>query len=85
MKSNKLFIVLTGAGLVAAFFPVTAQRPTDSELNTPTALAFDSSGNLFVTNSGGTIIKFTPDGTRRTFATGISGAWSLPLEAAMRD
>jgi hypothetical protein len=38
----------------------------------PRALAFNSAGNLFVT-SGGNIYEFTPDGTRSTFASGLSG------------
>jgi hypothetical protein len=42
-------------------------------------LAFDSEGNLFVSNSGtngslkNTIVKFTSDGVRSTFATAFSG------------
>jgi hypothetical protein len=42
-----------------------------SGLSYPYALAFDSAGNLFVTepsSGGGHIDKFTPNGTRSTFA-----------------
>lgn len=40
----------------------------------PIGLAFDSAGNLFVSAEGnpGTILKFTPDGTGSTFATGLT-------------
>jgi hypothetical protein len=37
-------------------------------------LAFDASGNLFVTDfHAGTIVKITPAGVKSTFATGLSG------------
>jgi sugar lactone lactonase YvrE len=36
---------------------------------TPLGIAFDRSGNLFV-SQGGSILKFTPDGKKSTFATG---------------
>ncbi len=42
------------------------------DLNNPTALAFDHSGNLFVADHAAqTIFKFVPDGTRSVFVTGI--------------
>ena len=42
------------------------------DLSNPTALAFDHSGNLFVADhAAGTIFKFTPDGARSIFATGV--------------
>ena len=39
--------------------------------SSPTGLAFDSAGNLFVAKVGpfGAILKFAPDGTGSTFAT----------------
>ena len=42
------------------------------ELNNPTALAFDHSGNLFVADHAAkTIFKLTPDGPRSVFVTGV--------------
>ena len=42
------------------------------DLNNPTALAFDHSGNLFVADHAAqTIFKFTPDGTKSVFVTGV--------------
>jgi len=42
----------------------------------PVGLAFDKAGNLFVSTEPGTgshtILKFTPNGTQRTFATGLT-------------
>lgn len=43
------------------------------DLNEPYGLSFDSSGNLYVANSGdGTIEKFTSQGTGSTFASGLA-------------
>jgi len=50
-----------------------------TSLNQPWGLAFDNAGNLFVSNSGtngtlrNTIVKFTTNGVRSTFATSTSG------------
>jgi streptogramin lyase len=42
------------------------------DLNNPTALAFDHSGNLFVADHAAqTIFKLNPDGTRSVFVTGV--------------
>src|SRR5207253_1853205 len=50
-------------------------------------LAFDSAGNLFVTDSGGIygyghIYKFTPGGVRTTFASGLAAPAGLPFAGA---
>ena len=43
-------------------------------LDGPLSLAFDSAGNLFVFESGsGSILKFAPDATKGTFASGFAG------------
>jgi sugar lactone lactonase YvrE len=55
------------------------------ELNNPTALAFDHSGNLFVADHATqTIFKFAPDGTRSVFVTGVhlSDGNGLAFDAA---
>src|SRR6266496_6095563 len=55
------------------------------ELNNPTALAFDHSGNLFVADHAAqTIFKFAPDGTRSVFVTGVrlSDGNGLAFDAA---
>jgi hypothetical protein len=47
----------------------------------PFGLAFDSAGNLYEASFGdNTIFKFTPDGTRSTFASGISNPSFLAFE-----
>jgi sugar lactone lactonase YvrE len=55
------------------------------DLNNPTALAFDHSGNLFVADHAAeTIFKFTPDRTRGVFVAGIrlSDGNGLAFDAA---
>ena len=43
------------------------------DINLPTGVVVDSAGNVFLTDSGaGKIYKFTPDGVRSTFATGLN-------------
>jgi len=53
-----------------------------SELNGPSALAFDSGGDLFVAIGGDQILKFTPDGGGTTFASGLNGPSGLAFDAA---
>ena len=78
MNRNYLTAMLLAASLVAAFFPVTAQRPADPGPSSPMGLAFDRSGNLFVADvERGSIFKLTPDGSQSTFASGLA-----PLDLA---
>ena len=58
------------------------QQQADSDLINPTALAFDRSGNLFVASYPTTIIKFSADGTKSTFTTGVLGSSGLVLSNA---
>ena len=56
--------------LAAILVPIFTAAGVD--LTNPTALAFDHSGNLFVADHAAeTIFKFTPDGTRSVFVTGV--------------
>lgn len=39
----------------------------------PTSLAFDTEGNLYVTDTwNGRILEYSPDGTESTFASGLN-------------
>jgi len=60
-RMNKLFVALTVAGLTTIFVPINAQAGDE---------AFDDKGNLFVADYGGTISKYTPDGTKSAILYG---------------
>jgi hypothetical protein len=52
-----------------------------SGLQSPVGLAFDSKGNLFAADEGsGTIYEFKPDGTKSTFASGLSRLGTLAFQ-----
>jgi len=81
-KTNPL-ITLIIAVQAAMMVPINAA--TGPELKSPTALAFDHSGNLFVADDGlTTIFKFAADGTKSIFVTGIrlSMGNSLAVDAS---
>src|SRR5439155_475104 len=49
----------------------------------PYGLAFDGSGNLFEADfSSGAIVKFTPDGTESTFASGLNTPIGLAFDSS---
>jgi DNA-binding beta-propeller fold protein YncE len=49
--------------------------------NAPKGMAFDSAGNLFVANSDtGRIFKFTPNGSRSTFASGLTHPFGIAFD-----
>jgi len=59
---NKKFVALTVASLGTIVVSISAQAG---------ALAFDAAGNLFLSN-GHSVFKYAPDGTRSTYAAGLS-------------
>jgi glucose/arabinose dehydrogenase len=81
MKRNYLTDALTVAALVSSL-PVVRAQQQNSDLSNPTALTFDSSGNLLVASYPNTIIKFSSDGTKSTFATGVLGSSGLAFDNA---
>ena len=71
-ERKKLFVAVTIACLGIILASITARAG---------GLAFDASGNLFaVDGSQHSIFKFTPDGTRSTFATGFKNADNLSFD-----
>jgi len=48
-------------------------------IDVPRGMAFDRWGNLFVSHED-SIIKFTPDGTRSTFASGLKSLLGLAFD-----
>ncbi len=84
---------LNGVPIIYKFTPsgVRTTFASPSELNGPTALAFDGAGNLFVSDDTvtdsseehtfpGAIYKFTPDGQRSTFAANLFGFPSIAFQ-----
>ena len=52
-------------------------------MNEPSSLAFDGAGNLFEADLGsGNIYEFTTDGTKSTFASGLSHPTALAVDSA---
>jgi uncharacterized protein YecT (DUF1311 family)/DNA-binding beta-propeller fold protein YncE len=75
---NRLFIALAAIGLATMLVPLSA---TDVGLGARRGMAFDRSGNLFVSEDD-TILKFTPDGHRSTFASGLIDPFGLAFDSA---
>ena len=70
---KRLFIGLTVAGLVASLAAANAHAAHN--------LAFDDKGNLFVADwNSGSILKFTSDGKRSTFASGVGQTVDLTFD-----
>jgi uncharacterized protein YecT (DUF1311 family) len=67
---NRLIIALRVAGLGTILVPVSAHAGR---------IAFDRSGNLIVAE-GNTILKFTPDGERSTFASDVGHTVALTFD-----
>jgi glucose/arabinose dehydrogenase len=56
-------------------------------LSGPTGLAFDSAGDLFVTENNiftgdGSIVEITPGGLQSTFASGLGNLYGLAFQPA---
>jgi hypothetical protein len=51
-------------------------------VNGVTALAFDSSGNLYASGDSGTITEITPGGVQSTFASVQSGDYALAFDSS---
>jgi sugar lactone lactonase YvrE/uncharacterized protein YecT (DUF1311 family) len=74
----RFLIVPTVACVAAVIVPISAAGSDVTDLH---GLAFDGNGNLFVADSGnGTILKFTPEGDRNTFASGLRDPLGLAFD-----
>src|SRR5437773_3133191 len=70
---NRLSITLTVAGLATTLVPVSAHAARN--------LAVDDKGNLFVADTdSASILKFTSDGKRNTFASGLNDANDMAFD-----
>jgi methionine-rich copper-binding protein CopC len=78
--------VANEGGTTVSIFAAGATTPstTLTGLNGPVALAFDSSGNLYVANHGGTTVsEFAPDATTASATlTGLSGPDALTFDSS---
>src|SRR6266545_5692057 len=74
IEMKKLFVAVTVASLATMLVSVSAHAG---------GLAFDAAGNLFERGKD-SIFKFTPDGKKSTFASGLStyGVYNLAFDAA---
>ena len=62
---------------------VECQAPLPPGCRQPVGLAFDSAGNLFVSDyTSDDIYEFTPGGAQSTFASGLNGPWGLAFDSA---
>src|SRR5947207_12624796 len=73
-RLNRLLIIVTIASLETILLSISTQAG---------ALAFDAAGNLFERGTD-SIFKFTPDGNKSTFASGLnsnSGVYNLAFRS----
>ena len=70
--AQKMFVAAAVSGNVYVYTPNGARSTFASGMSAPSALAFSSTGNLFVSDeTGDAIYEFTPSGARTTFASGL--------------
>ena len=72
----RLLVVLTVVCLAIVLVPLNA---AEIGMEAPRGMAFDRSGNLFVSRDD-SIFKFTPDGIRSTFASGLKNPFGLAFD-----
>jgi sugar lactone lactonase YvrE len=66
------------------FSPNGTQSTYASGFNVSNGIAFDSSGNLFLSNgqNPADILKFTPSGTESTFTSGLNNVFGMAFDSA---
>jgi len=82
-SGGNLYLASTGDQAIYKITPGGAVSTFASGLNFPTGLVFDSSGNLYVYDSG-TIDKITPGGVVTPFVSGftVNNVYDLTIDAA---
>lgn len=80
---NLYVAVNTPNGLVTEIGLGGTQNSVASGFDVPYAMAFNSAGDLFVSDEGvGDITEITPTGVKSTFATGLQNPWGLTFNSA---
>jgi len=80
-QAQNLFVADQNNGVIYDLAPGGAQVFANNVLSSPTALAFDSAGNLFVSDHE-SIYEYTPGGVESTFASGLVDAQGLAFNSA---
>jgi hypothetical protein len=82
VQAQNIFVVnYYYTGPIYEFTPGGAQSTFTSNSGEPEGLAFDSAGNLFVSEEfNGNLYKFTPGGVRSTFATGLGDPTGVAIQ-----
>lgn len=75
-KPMRLFVIVTMGCLAMVLVPLTK---AELGMDPPRGMAFDHSGNLFVSRDD-SIFKFTSDGIRSTFASGLKSPFGLAFD-----
>jgi len=89
VQAQNLFVAGMGStssqssGYITEITPGGVQSVFASGLDDPRGLAFDNTGDLFVSDYGsGAIYKFTPDGAESVFASGLNAPFGLAIDGA---
>jgi|GEM_PF-1688546 hypothetical protein len=81
-KGGDLFVAGQNGSQIIEHSPTGASSIFASGGTAFNDLAFDSSGNLFVTDFSGYVYKFTPAGVESVFASGLSGPYGLAFDSS---
>jgi DNA-binding beta-propeller fold protein YncE len=84
MADAAVLFVPDGTGNIVEFTPSGQKSTYTSILGNPTGLAFDSGGDLYVTDQSdnNAIYKFTPSGIRTTFASGLNRPEGIAIDSS---
>src|SRR5579871_2616351 len=80
-QAQVLFVAGGDNNNIVEVTPSGSQSVFVSGVNGAGALAFDSAGNLFATDTGGNINELTPSGSQSSFASGLSNPGGLAFNS----
>jgi hypothetical protein len=79
-SSSAQNVFMAAQGNVIEMAPTGSQSTFASDLGTPSQLAFNSAGNLFVLTTDGNVDEFTPNGQQSTFTSGLSSPQAMAFD-----